>query len=86
MGPDWDRIDEIDKQVRELKKTIKDMKDSKAVYLGVSTDLDEQLEVWEELKDKIEDGKKVWAPDTSKKRKRVCNSLREYDKRPIGHS
>lgn len=79
MGPDWEKIDEIEKQVRELKQSTKDLKDSRAVYLEVMNDCEEQIEVWEELKDKVEAGKKVWAPEISKKRKRVSIACLIYE-------
>ena len=79
MGPDWEKIDEIEKQVRELKQSTKDLKDSRAVYLEVMNDCEEQIEVWEELKDKVEAGKKVRAPQTSKKRKRVSFACLLYE-------
>ncbi|EAW12439.1 uncharacterized protein ACLA_064100 [Aspergillus clavatus NRRL 1] len=53
------------------------MKETKAVYTASADDVDELLEVWEALKDDLDDGKTVFAPQdqsASKKRKRGSSS------------
>ena len=70
MGPDWAKIEEIEKEVRELKESLKDLRESKAVYSELVDDCDDQIEKWEKLKAEVEDGKEIWANQTSKKRKR----------------
>ncbi len=71
MGPRWDEIDALIKKQKVLSKELDALKDSKAVYSEVINDADEQIEVWEGLKEDIEDGKTVFAPsDQSSNRKR----------------
>jgi hypothetical protein len=65
----WDRIAEIEKK-RDIKQSVKDLRESKAVYGELINNAEEAIEEWEKLKDDGEDGKSVWAPNLSKKRKR----------------
>ena len=73
MGPRWDEVDALTKKQNALSKELDALKDSKAVYSEVINDADEQIEVWEGLKDDLEVGKTVFAPlikSSNKKRKR----------------
>jgi len=70
-GADWDKVDALEKQQKKLKESIDEIKESKGVYMEIMNDADDKLEVWEKLKDQIEDGEQVWAPsEASRKRKR----------------
>lgn len=73
MSPSWDEIDSLSKRQRALKKQMEDLKDSKAVYDDVANDADEQMEVWQSLREDISNGKPAFAPkpksEQSKKRK-----------------
>jgi hypothetical protein len=71
MSPEWDRIDSIEKNIRDLKKLVGDLKDEKRVYTDLGDDADDAVEKWEEMKGKVEDGQDVFAPPSPKKRKRV---------------
>lgn len=65
-------MDEYEKQVKELETELMELKDAKAVFGDIINDTDEQIEVWESLRDSAEDGKLVYAPpkqSKSKKRK-----------------
>ena len=71
MAADWEKIDQIDKDKRTLKETLKDLKESRTVYGDVINDADDAIDVWEALQNDLEDGKKIYAPsDKSKRRKR----------------
>ncbi|EME49943.1 hypothetical protein DOTSEDRAFT_50105 [Dothistroma septosporum NZE10] len=56
-------------QRREVDKQLETAEEEKASHDDRIEELDDQVEVWEELADKIEEGKTVYAP-THKKRKR----------------
>jgi hypothetical protein len=51
---------------------LTEIKESGAVYLGVMNEADDAIEIWEKLKEDLEDGKNVFAPSdkSNKKRKR----------------
>ena len=68
---DWQRIDELEKEQRALKQSVKDLRESKGVYTEIINDADDSMEVWDNLRKDLDDGKTVFAPsDPSKKRKR----------------
>lgn len=74
LTEDYDKIDELQKQVRTLKTSMQEFKDTREVYQGIIDDCVDNIEIWEALKDKVEEGKKVWAPKekkTKNKRKKV---------------
>jgi GTPase Era involved in 16S rRNA processing len=77
MGAHWAKSDELAKERRVLKQRLEELKESKAVYTASADEVDEILDVWEALKDDIEDGKTVFAPrenSNSKKRKRSSSN------------
>lgn len=72
MEPDWEEMEKLGKQARSMKKQMAEMKDTKAVYGETMNDIDEQIEVWDSLKEKLDDGKPVYLPKAKvadKKRK-----------------
>jgi hypothetical protein len=75
VSADWAKIDEIDVQLRGLKRKLEEVKDSKSLYSELVNDADDEIEKWEALKDDLESGKEVWPPDDKrKKRKRSVGS------------
>ena len=71
MGSSWEIMDRDIKKQRSLQKELEALKESKATYGEAMGDIDEQLEIWEALRDDVEDGKTVYSPPskTNKKRK-----------------
>lgn len=47
MAEDWAKMDVIENKKDVLNKTVKDTQESKAVYLEVMNDADDQIEIWE---------------------------------------
>lgn len=75
MEPDWEELEKLGKQTKSMKKQMDEMKDTKAVYGETMNDIDEQIEIWDGLKEKLEDGKTVFPPKSkSAGRKRKGNS------------
>lgn len=75
LDSDWEKIDELERGQKTLKQSVKDLKESKAVYTELINDAEDGMEVWEKLKNELEDGNEVFAPsDASKKRKRSDRS------------
>lgn len=75
MEPDWEELDKLGKMTKSMKKQMEEMKDTKAVYGESMNDIDEQIEIWDGLKEKSEDGKTVFPPKTkSAGKKRKGNS------------
>lgn len=55
-----------------MQKQLNDLKESKGVYTEIMDDADDQLEIWDKLKNELDDGKTVYAPTlapSGKKRK-----------------
>ena len=62
MEPDWVFLEKLGKKTRSMNKQMEEMKETKAVYGESMNDVDEQIEVWDGLKEKLEDGKTVFPP------------------------
>lgn len=72
MEPDWEEMEKLGKKAKSMKQQMAEMKDTKAVYGETMNDIDEQIEVWDGLKEKLDDGKTVYLPKAKvadKKRK-----------------
>lgn len=78
MSEDWDRLDTIEKELRGHRQNVKDLKESKGVYTELINDAEEGIELWENLKDKLDDGETVYDP--SKKRKRSAEPKKSCKK------
>ncbi len=72
MGESWLKIDELSKKQKSLERDIKEMRETNEILGEKFNNSDEQIEVWESLKESLEDGKTVYPPG-SKKRKRNRN-------------
>lgn len=62
MEPDWEELEKLGKKTKSMKKQMEEMKETKAVYGESMNDVDEQIEIWDGLKEKLEDGKTVFPP------------------------
>lgn len=83
MGPSWEEIDGLVKKQKSLKKQLEEMKVSKAVYGEVMNDVDEQIDVWDVLKDRQAEGEPVFPPKSkSYNKKRKSNSKTKARKKP----
>ncbi|KAH6709607.1 Dynamin family-domain-containing protein [Leptodontidium sp. MPI-SDFR-AT-0119] len=78
MSEDWDKIDAIEKELKGHKQEVKDLKESKGVFTELINDAEEGIELWEKLKDQLEDGETVYDP--SKKRKRSAEPKKSRKK------
>lgn len=82
MCTKWEKFDQIERDQKQVKKELIELWKSKTVYGEVLNDTDDQLEVWERLRDDAEDGKAVYTPsERSKKRKKSNNLQRQRKKR-----
>ena len=68
-GPLWEEMDQHAKKQSQLMKDLEELKETKATYGEAMQDVDDQLEVWEGLREKLDNGSTVYPPKTSKKRK-----------------
>jgi GTPase SAR1 family protein len=71
----WNKCDELSRKKQSLKKELEGLKETKSDYAHAMEAADEELEVWEKLKDDFDDGKTVYPPalqteEREKKRKR----------------
>ncbi|KAL8823786.1 MAG: hypothetical protein Q9191_005550 [Dirinaria sp. TL-2023a] len=73
LGPAWAEVEKLGKQIKALNKQLDEAKESKTVYAEIMNDADDELEVWDGLKENLEKGKTVYAPakPSTKKRKAV---------------
>lgn len=85
MAPSWDEIDALRKRQKALKKQMEEFKDSKAVYDEVANDADEQMEIWQSLREDIGNGKLVFAPkpDFKHSKKRKAGRPRKAPKKKL---
>jgi hypothetical protein len=75
IGDLWMKTDAYDKDVREMEKTLEGHRDSRKDVCAVMEQAEEDLEVWEKLRDDVQDGKTVHGPKPkSAKRKRNADS------------
>ena len=75
IGDLWTKTDAYDKDIREMEKTLEEHKDRRNDVCAVMEQAEEDLEVWEKLRDDVQDGKSAYAPKTkSAKRKRNANT------------
>jgi chromosome segregation ATPase len=82
MSSKWETFDKIERDQKRVKKEMAELKESKAIFGEVLSDTDDQLEVWDKLRDDLEDGKTVYAPTlASKKRKKSNKSPKQRKKR-----
>ena len=57
-----------------MKKELEEMRDSKVGYGQVINNVDEQIEVWDALKEKIDEGEQVFPPKPKGAQKRKTGS------------
>lgn len=74
MEPSWAEMDELRKKENSMKKDLDEFQDTKAMYSEIMNDTDEQIELWDALKDKFEDGKSVYPPKAAPLKKRKATS------------
>ncbi|KAL1639287.1 hypothetical protein SLS58_008129 [Diplodia intermedia] len=77
----WQEADEMRNQVKALKDQLNEHADAKQAFNDAIDDCDDQLEIWEKLRDGIQDGKTVYAPTSAKKRKRSQANSRPQKRR-----
>lgn len=68
-GPLWEELDQYAKKQKQLKTELEELKETKATYGEAIQDVDDQLEKWEALREKLDSGGTVYAPKQDKKRK-----------------
>lgn len=82
MSSKWETYDKIEKDQKRVKKELAELRESKAIFGEALSDTDDQLEVWDKLREDLEDGKAVYAPTSgSKKRKKSHKSPKQRKKR-----
>ena len=71
-GLAWEKMEEYAEKRAKLEKDLKDLNKTKVTFTEVSQDVEDQLEIWEALRDKKQDGSTVYAPGQDKKRKNIA--------------
>lgn len=82
MGKSWQRIDELNRRQKSLETEIKHIRETSEILNETFNYADEQLEVWECLKESLGDGNTVFAPKESTTKKRKKNSSPKRRKKP----
>lgn len=80
IGDLWTKIDAYDKDIREMEETLEGHKNSRTDVCAVMDQAEEDLEVWEKLRDDLQDGKKAYAPKT-KSAKRTHNADTSFSRK-----
>jgi chromosome segregation ATPase len=81
MSTKWEKFDQIERDQKRVKEKLAELRESKAIY----GDTDDQLELWDRLRDDAEDGKSVFTPsERPKKRQRSNNFQKQRKKRTSG--
>lgn len=81
MSESWTEIDRITKDKKTLNSRIEELRDTKKDLGAVLDDVEDELEVWEKLRDDAADGKTVHAPrEKTKKRKRGKQTSKQRKK------
>ena len=70
MAPYWAEIDELSRKQKAMNIQLKELKETKTIYGETANDIDEQLDDWQVLKEKVEEGQSVVAPKSKGARKR----------------
>ncbi len=86
MGPEWAEMEHLVKKQKSMTKRLEEMKDSKAVYGEVMNDVDEQIEVWDSLKEKLEEGDTVFRPKRKGATKRKSSGGQGKSRKKIHRS
>lgn len=86
MGESWQRMEEFSKKIRCLENEKKALVETKGLLFEAFNDADEQIEVWDALKDALEDGQTVYPPKATSKtpssKKRKAGDAHRSRKRP----
>ncbi|KAI9662199.1 MAG: hypothetical protein M1829_006181 [Trizodia sp. TS-e1964] len=80
----WVQADECEENAKKFKKQQSELKDQKKCYGDVMEQMEEEIEAWEMLGERLEKGETVCRPDTGKKRKRSPNEHLDANKRRRG--
>lgn len=73
---------ELEQEIKETQTKIEDLRESQHVYTLAGREAAEEIEIWEELKDKLDDGEEVYAPTPkSTKRKKGASAKKSRKKR-----
>ena len=70
MASSWAEIDELSKKRKAMTTEMEELKDTKAMYGETLNDIDEHLEEWEALKEKLDNGEPLVAPKPKGAKKR----------------
>ncbi|KAL8795726.1 MAG: hypothetical protein Q9195_001777 [Heterodermia aff. obscurata] len=69
-APDYEELGVLKNTITSSKEELEELKNSKSVYDDILNNADEQIEVWEGLEGKLEDGKTVYKPKASTKKRK----------------
>lgn len=81
MSSKWDILDQIEEDQKRLKDQLSELKDSKEAYGEILNDTDDKIEIWDDLRDSIEDGKTVFAPSSGSKKRKKSSSSKQRKRR-----
>ena len=81
MAPSWEKMDLLGKEQNSLQKRLDETKETQAVYDDVINDVEEQIEVWENLSGKLDEGETVYSPKPKRTKKRKSKSKERPRKR-----
>jgi regulator of replication initiation timing len=80
----YEQQQRLEDQIKDAKEKIDDLKEEQDVYRIAQSEAASEIEVWEQLKDSLDDGETVYAP-TAKSKKRKNSRRDSARKRRQGH-
>lgn len=86
MGSAWTEIDQKAKEIKMLNRQLDEAKESKSVYAEIMNDADDELEVWDGLKEELENGKPVFAPKKATKKRKAIERHKRTKRRRLAIS
>ena len=69
-APAYEELAVLRDTLKSSRKELEELKDSKSIFEEIMNDADEQIEVWESLDGKLEDGKTVYRPKAAAKKRK----------------
>ncbi|KAF3050848.1 hypothetical protein E8E11_008956 [Didymella keratinophila] len=70
----------LEQETKEAQAKIKELKDAQHIYTLAGREAGEEIEAWEELKDKLDDGDEVYAPALESNKRKVSSERKSRNK------
>lgn len=83
VGTLYQQQQELEQEIKDTKNKIEDLKESQEVFRLAGREASDEIEIWEDLKDRLDDGEKVYAPAAKSTKRKKGSSARPRKKRQV---